>query len=129
MGAANKEKKELAHVVMTLIKLDKDNPLQKALEHTGASTPVALLDLTPEDIDDLHCLETVNEAKNKVDLFRWIKSCICILQQCNHFHWRKGEPIKDWTTVTQSEVTEFCISPDCEPLKTHVNNMIPECSS
>ena len=126
MGPTKKEKSEVAHVVMTLIKLDKNNPLQKALEHAGVSTPDAVLSLSPDDIDDLHC---VDDKSNKIDMFRWVKSCICILQQCNHLHWRKDDPIKDWMTVTQDEITEFRISPDCDPSKTASISMIQECSS
>ena len=98
MGPAKKEKSEVAHVIMTLIKLDENNPLQKALEHMGVSTPDAVLSLSPNDIDDLHC---VDGNGNKIDMFQWMKSCICILQQCNHLRWRQENPIKDWMTVTQ----------------------------
>ena len=88
MGPSKKEKSQVAHVVTTLIKLDKDNPLQKALEHTGVSTPAAVLSLTSDDIDELHCL---NDNGDRVDPFRWVKSCICVLQQCNHSVSETGE--------------------------------------
>ena len=84
-------------MVMTLIKLDENNPLQKALKHVGVSTPDAVLSLSPNDIDDLHC---VDEESDKIDMFWWVKSCVCILRQCNHSCQRKDDPIEDWTSVT-----------------------------
>jgi hypothetical protein len=76
MGSSKKKKSQMTHLVMTLIKLDKDNPLQKALEHTGVSTPVAVLSLSSDDINELHHL---NDNGDKADPFRWMKLCVHIL--------------------------------------------------
>ena len=114
MEAMKKEKEQVAHVVTALLNLDEDNPLQKAFAHMEISSPAVILGLRAEDVDELHHLDNNG---NRVDLFRWMKSCICVLQQCNLLHQSWCHPIEDWMNVTQEEIAEFYISPDCDPCK------------
>ena len=101
MEAMKKEKEQVRHVVTALLKLDEDNPLQKAFAHMEISSPDVILALTPEDVDELHHLD---DNGNRVDLFRWLKSCIYVLQQCNLLHQSWHCPIEDWMDVAQEEI-------------------------
>jgi hypothetical protein len=114
MEAMKNEKEQVAHMVTTLLNLDEGNPLQKAFSHMEISSLAVILGLRAEDVDELHHL---NSNSNRVDLFRWMKSCIYILQQCNFLHQSQYHPIEDWMNVTQEEIAEFCISPNYDPCK------------
>jgi hypothetical protein len=91
-----------------VLRLDDTKPLWKALEQNGYED---IRDLLPLAIDDIESLKyTEKDANNKTitkDLLKpHAKLLECFLRYTKH-RMVQGNPITDWTTVTQEEFDDF----------------------